>query len=506
LAGNTYFTQILEGVPGMEGLYMSDSKAGKEINRLTGCSGLNYDRRNRFLDYLLSLYGEDFKQKALKRYNYYDEGYLLEQALIDNKIAFLKSLISINKNRSKSFNYLEQSWNTENISGLKHKCMILLGIRSLQQVSYSDTFLKWGFRLVSEQPPNQSLGYFPDTEFANMVVNKEYIEQQFTKVPYMEVEQVYDYHETRELISSIEIFRNNTIVDTFLRFGVTLENFRVGTYEDSNNVIAVFRHPVKNEWQYVSSFKDLRTAREKINKARKFLILLNQDSEGMHVVEHILLRPQNDSGKFTFGITGKDGKELFLHPDNMPFEKREKMVEDIMNSLNDQTVFHAGRDGEEPYCLHLTLPGDEILVSRTTYASEESAREARTELLGYMQASKASSNAASCFRKYSVRGNGVLVPDDFYPMRISVVFPDWTSRFHNSKFRMLAEETVSGNAPAHIYSEYYWLNPENMEQFEMLYRIWLDEKMQVSSGQLETAAVNLISFLLQHERSGNIYT
>jgi hypothetical protein len=501
---HTYFSQPLSDIPNIGGLYLQAGDAAEEIRKLTDDYDEFYDRRNRFLDYLLSLYGEDFKQKALKRYNYYQEGKEFLQGLIDNKIAFLRSLVIINKNRSKSFNYLEPSWNTENVSGLKHKVLVLLGIRNIQQVSYSDTFLKWGFRLVSAQIPDPSRESFPDTDLANIVVNKEYIEHHFIKVRHMEVATDFDFDETKKLITSIDIFKNSTLPDTLLRYGVSLENFKIGTYEDSKNVIAMFRHPDKKEWQYVSSFKDFHTAHEMVNITRKFLIRLNQDSEGLHIVEHILLRPLKEGDQFQFGISNKDGEELFVSHRKMSFEKREEIISNLILRLDDPGIFKYCQEGENAFRIQLLISEGEVLESKLVYERLDLVMQAMMTQQTFMLKLKEEDDLDACFSRFSERGKIRCIPDNFYSNKISVIFPDWTSRFYNSKFRMLAEETVSGNAPAHIFPEFYWLNPEQMEQFEMLYRIWLDEKLKAQA-ELEDAAVHLITFLQENKRSGNIY-
>ena len=95
---------------------------------------------------------------------------------------------------------------------------------------------------------------------------------------------------------------------------------------------------------------------------------------------------------------------------------------------------------------------------------------------------------------------GIRVPDDFYSFKLSVLFPGWTARFQTPEFRKLTEETVQSHCPAHIFPEFHWLDLDKMQEFEGLYRRWLDTIGQ-GSEPAETrnaAAKELIGFLLEN--------
>lgn len=89
------------------------------------------------------------------------------------------------------------------------------------------------------------------------------------------------------------------------------------------------------------------------------------------------------------------------------------------------------------------------------------------------------------------------VPENFYSFKISVLFPGWTPRFENPEFRKLAEETVSLCCPAHVLPVFYWLDFAKMEEFEGLFRGWLEKKCdpEASDRQVDECSQNLIEFL-----------
>jgi hypothetical protein len=81
-----------------------------------------------------------------------------------------------------------------------------------------------------------------------------------------------------------------------------------------------------------------------------------------------------------------------------------------------------------------------------------------------------------------------------------VLFPAWTPRFANTEFRKLAEETVHLNCPAHILPVFYWLDFAKMEEFEALYRDWLEIKRNsdATETRINEYAQKLIEFLLKY--------
>jgi len=93
-----------------------------------------------------------------------------------------------------------------------------------------------------------------------------------------------------------------------------------------------------------------------------------------------------------------------------------------------------------------------------------------------------------------------LDPDeDFFSFRVSVIFPGWTARCHDKQFRLLAEETLRLNLPAHVYPECYWIDFAQMVEFETLNEGWLTRKSAADStaADIDQSARQLIAFLLE---------
>jgi len=128
----SYFHKVLSNdeVPGVEPLYL-DGFTGMD-ERLSGLISdfdNHCDRRSRILDYLLAVYGEKFSQHSLRHF-FPDT---TEEKRIGNKIAFIKDVVNLGKRRSAAFDYREPVMNDDNLSGLKAKLRLLLGLREWRE-------------------------------------------------------------------------------------------------------------------------------------------------------------------------------------------------------------------------------------------------------------------------------------------------------------------------------------------------------------------------------------
>lgn len=71
-----------------------------------------------------------------------------------------------------------------------------------------------------------------------------------------------------------------------------------------------------------------------------------------------------------------------------------------------------------------------------------------------------------------------IIPEDFFSYRASIILPNWTARFSNKEFRAIIEDTIHENKPANIAFNCFWLHPSQMEEFETVYYLWMEELRQ----------------------------
>jgi len=158
---NSYYAKFLGGIKDMEPVYATSGTAvllEDIINDSTVTAGIGWqklyepkhefqNRRNRFLDHLLARFGESFNDYALMMYriNYIErtEEKIEADELIRAKVRSLKDYDVISSGRGKAFNYFPQHpdftvdatwlWDTENVSGLEKRISLLTGIRDFSR-------------------------------------------------------------------------------------------------------------------------------------------------------------------------------------------------------------------------------------------------------------------------------------------------------------------------------------------------------------------------------------
>jgi hypothetical protein len=149
----TYFAQYLGSIREIDGVLHTDLEkaiANDPLDpesqafwqRLYENQNQFFERRNRFLDHLLARFAESFNDYALLMYRINLDNISLEkiepQEIIDIKIRTLQAYPEISYSRSMAFNYFPQDedfnldetklWDTNNVSGLEKRISYLTGI------------------------------------------------------------------------------------------------------------------------------------------------------------------------------------------------------------------------------------------------------------------------------------------------------------------------------------------------------------------------------------------
>lgn len=392
----SYFSQTMKDdiIPGIEPIY---KKSPSEILNTALRKYDKYsDRKSRLLDYLLGLYGETFTQNSLCHFNYYYTPSQAEEVIIRNKIILLKNIVEISRDRAGALDYNKPCWNSTNVAGLHRKVSLLLGFRHLTDRSLTMVFLKQGLKLL----PHESYSRMKEgTLELEMIALDDFDGQKetgFQRVKIIETSKSNSVGKHQKIIDSIVPLKNNLISEALLRDGIYMDRYRLGMDAEDRNYRLVFSPKENGKWWYLASYSDQKTGIESANNLRRYLVHLNIESEGLHVVEHILLRPE---------------------------------------------------------------------------------------------------------KKTRHEGIALSQQNDFYSFRVSVIFPAWTARCRDKNFRLLAQETVQCNCPAHVYPQFYWFEFNKMYEFEVLYRKWMDLKRGKGTDKLDAAAASLIEFLIENRGS-----
>jgi len=355
-----------------------------------------HDRKSRLLDYLLALYGESFSQNSLRHFNYYYSKNEIEETIVNNKISYLKSVIELGRDRAAASDYSSSSWSKCAHSGLQARVSMLLGFENHTARPLTMEILEQGIKLTRHEKYEFLKAGSHELKLIDVGEADEFSCDSFDQAPACALDKDISLSDLRQAIGEAIPLKNNLLSDILLRGGIYIDRYKIGSLTSKQGYQLTFQTEDSQYW-YLGTYDDEASAIYAANCLRHFLILLNKGSEGLQVIEHLLLRPS----------------------------------------------------GQEAYT-GLNFDQDE----------------------------------------------------DFFSCRISVVFPGWTARCYNKQFRMLAEETVRLNTPAHIHSDFYWLDFMEMYKFESLYAGWMRLKRDQESNQeaLDDCAQKLITFLCDNRK------
>ena len=146
LDGKSYFKQSLLGaVPGLEEVLVS--KQAYETYLEEDEEGEPRTRRNRFLNHLLAIFGENFHSYSTLQQGFAKDREHAALELIEDKSLFLKEYPDLSKDRGKGFDYSREAWHTANVSGLAKRISRKLGIRDYTCRPLAETPTE-GFHLI----------------------------------------------------------------------------------------------------------------------------------------------------------------------------------------------------------------------------------------------------------------------------------------------------------------------------------------------------------------------
>jgi hypothetical protein len=348
------------------------------------------DRRHRVLDYLLSLQGQTYAQNSLRQFSDHLTPAEMDSFLLKNKVDFARALETLSPGRAGGFNPAAASWGVAgNSAGLQRHISLLLGFAHEHSRGLAAGLGKW--QAVSA---DEFLAHEPDAANAARRVDRSPAMQRLDLGSPHARRTAEQRHDERQRLA---ITRCQRIPAALMRCGARHDRYLwqpIGGGGHGGRGRLVVGPDENREYWQVAEWQGLdRTAAlQHAGSLRCLLRQIDQRCEGLHVVEHLLLRP------------------------------------------------HAG------------WPDD--------------------------------AQAAA-----------------FFALRLSVVFPDWTTRSQRRNFRHFAQDTVRINCPAHLDARCLWLSPVAMAAFEAAYKTWLDHRCpppgvaEPVSSAVDAAAAELVRLL-----------
>ncbi|MES2373031.1 MAG: hypothetical protein V4557_10670 [Bacteroidota bacterium] len=500
----TYFTQPLYEVPGVGNIlkdfyseedeqteiywekfkanpnngYMSFLKTQIETDEIFKM------RKNRVLDHLMSRFNLNLKKYPVI---FFSQLFHPEQA--DERISaeltwksdFLKDVVGLSRNRNRAYNY--RSAGATEASGFEVLMSRLLYIQDTTKRRLGNILDEYQSRFsLQERDFYVAKSHKPMTtvpvEWAKgtkmeLLISEDELNQLLN-------EPVAEKREKEEAKGLL--FHKQSI--SFLKDGLDIKNYRIGPEINNSGFILIYKSPADDKWIRAGIFDNWQSASDALSFLLNTLRQFNIQSEGFHVVEHILLRPSLKSKYFGFNFYDEKGHVLFYHNHWTDFQEREEALESILaiadqkDNIDDATV----ADILNGKCRINHWQNDKLVKSygaRTLYQSDP--------VLAKKLFDKMIRNIRSFRKKRMTLYPGIEnmvnrlhdadIREDFFHFRMTVVLPAWPTRFQDKGFRVFTESLFREYTPAHIKLQFKWLNLGKMKKFEDLFFDWR-ESMQ----------------------------
>lgn len=345
----SYFVQSLVGrVPGLKKLLTRPETYADRLEQMAESRWTALARKNRFLNHLMARFAEQFTEYSLLLYGALSGGVqAADSKLVEDKKAFLRDYPRLSAGRNRAFNYQQESWDTQNVSGLKLRLCRMLGIADESRTYIASTG-EW-LRLLPGQQPESWQWELRDEQDVLLL-------------------------SSAEAYSTPELARR--MMHLLIAHGRDAANWQVSAHASGHQLEFMYEG---TSIARKTDFSSAAAASAQAELVRSFIQqhYYDQTVENFHLVEHLLLRPRSE----------------------------ESMQDSILLEFVSQ---------KDPFSL-----------------------------------------------------------------QISYVLPNWAGRFNtenpnNEPFRRFVEKLLRQETPAHIRIHIHWLDWQQMAEFEMGYKAWLE--------------------------------
>jgi hypothetical protein len=517
----TYFSQPLKEVPRVDELLADQTKHIEDayleldhvprnysegINMLNNMFDNYSDRRNRFLDFLLAIHGETLSQYTLQQFNYYYTDQAFEEFLIRCKTAFLQHLGDMNYSRATGFDYKNSS--QQNLSGFEKRISIFLGFGIVEKedgrleiINKSETKTK--LSIVGAKEHNKfEKKLLKEADISKYEIDTSIIEHKFDLIDDSDLDEIPEEIAKKGVsLGTLLPFSLKKVNREFLTTGINLTHYKIGKVSKPNRAyLLVFNYPIEDKWLALGEFKDYNEALLAVKTIIGELINLNINTENVKMVEHILLRPSPEEEMYGIYIDDKDGQHVLKSDKQFSLKKRAELLGEIEKHFSNNEAFFVEADENRDMSIIFELK--ELGIKFTSIEpkiSVEETHEQKEKLFEFLSG-KLGNTTNNKFGFYIQYGKDRIdIPEEFYSFQLSLLFPDWTTRFQNQEFRSIANDIILEQKPANIHANVNWLEPDDMVRFEKLFEAWKNIcESAVQNSERQKVVSELAEFLYNH--------
>jgi hypothetical protein len=459
----------------------------EKLQQMTESTEKKFSRRNHIIDHLLSRFGEFFNtnllQKLIRSSNDELSEEEMQKMVLSKKIDFAEEILSLGKNRIKSFNYQLPSWDHENISGLEKRLKLSLGLQHKNIRSLTSPIMDHYQKRKGKEDWKVK-------------------EVQIIKGPKIKVitkpNDAYTDDEISIYCPDHRFFKSLFI------FGPKSKTYRIVPTRVNKKIAynLLFNLPNQDHPSIIYRANKKEDCERKLEAIKERFRSFNDACEGMFMLEHILLRPLV-STNYTTIINDDKGDEFLKSYRSGPFEEQREVRDDLyVLGVNLENYSVQKTKGKKSFKVVLyDILNKPVFQTIKKYTSKEEAVEEIQKIIGFFEEMKNQKADLKDLSSISIDlGNSHEFPVDFqYSNSLSFILPNWPFRFQNNEFLDYFKELLDQFIPAHINFKIYLLDVDQLVLFEDTYMNWLKSKMESNNDDSDIMSMQLIQLLQSYK-------
>jgi hypothetical protein len=262
-----------------------------------------------------------------------------------------------------------------------------------------------------------------------------------------------------------EELQKSIALDTLL-LGCYPNNFKVLQNQQNEYIVFIKNKVGKEMAKSTEAFATEIAAQNFIDSCEKFF---KEQKETDDFDSNYTLDNQK---KYHFDLLDEQSEVFFRSINAYDIKAQEKATEDLGGwALNPNNYQLGGGQGKAFKVFLTNYSNEQIAQSSATFNTLEKANAFIGKCVAYFEELGDSNLYKSIIRYQRIDGRSAQE----FNSQLSVVYSDWTARFHNEEFRQLFQQTFFNCAPAHLGVNVVGLDYDAMITFERKYFQYLEE-------------------------------
>ena len=261
-----------------------------------------------------------------------------------------------------------------------------------------------------------------------------------------------------------EELQNANARDTLL-LACYSNNYKILQNQDKEYVVIIKNGVGRELAKSINTFITEISAQKFIDECQRFF---NEMKESNTFKTYYELENQKE---YFFELLDEKDEVFLWSFETSDIKQQEKKTEEIPTLGMNPNNYKLGSGKHNITVLLVDFDNKEIAQSREKFDNPDNAEEFISKCVGYFENLIESKSYKSIIRYQRVGGRN----SNEFNSRLSVIYSDWTARFHNQEFLQLFKQTFFNCTPAHISVNFVGLNYNEMKAFEKLYFQYMKE-------------------------------